>query len=95
MTRGSIRLLVPRKGHGYIDGPFGEVYFDWSVLEGMSSNELTAGMTVMYESVPGPTGARAVSVRPLRSTQAASVEPGLSDRLRDLRLTRMRAGKWK
>jgi len=64
MPRGIIHLLLPRKGQGYIDGPTGEILFDWSALQGIDRGELTAGLHVEYDAVPGPAGPRAVRVRP-------------------------------
>lgn len=72
MLQGTIHLLLPRKGLGFIDGPSGEVMFDWSVVQGMDLRELTAGMPVEFDVVASPGGPRAERVRPL---EIARVEP--------------------
>jgi cold shock CspA family protein len=90
MTRGVIHLLVPRKSLGFIDGPTGEVTFDWSAIEGMERGELTAGLAVEYEIVPGPAGPRAVRVHPAEEAGPTLRLPTPAERLRSLHLTKLR-----
>ena len=64
MPRGIIHQLLPKRHKGFIDGPSGEIAFDWSALQGMDLGELTAGLPVEYDAVSGPSGMQAVRVRP-------------------------------
>jgi cold shock CspA family protein len=90
MARGVIHLLVPRKSLGFIDGPTGEVSFDWSAVEGMDRGELTAGMAVEYDAVPGPAGPRAVRVSPAEEPEPTLRIPTPAERFRSLHLMKLR-----
>jgi cold shock CspA family protein len=94
MARGVIHLLLPRKCIGFIDGPTGEVAFDWSAVQGMERGELTAGLAVEYDAVPGPSGPRAVRVSPAAESEADLRLQSLVERLRLLQLSKSRRTRY-
>ncbi len=65
MPAGSIKTLVSERGFGFITPENGgeDVFFHFSVLEGVSFEALRAGDQVEYESEPGDKGPKAIVVK--------------------------------
>ena len=65
MAQGTIKKLIDHKGFGIIDGERGELFFNYSTIEGASIETLQVGRQVTYTEGRGPKGPRAENVKPI------------------------------
>ena len=62
MPQGTIKKLVTDRGFGFITGEQRDVFFHFSVVEGVAFEELREGQAVEFEYETGGKGPRATSV---------------------------------
>lgn len=66
MARGKVKKVIIDKGYGFIkpDDGGGDIFFHYSVLEGVDIEDLVPGQSVTFDVAPGQDGKgpRAVNI---------------------------------